>query len=193
VLLNWAVGGWTTYNPQNAPGIVNNVQYVDYFDGSLRASKSFAFKHFNIQFFADVSNLFNALRLNNTTDQDYRRSLHLSQSNAYPNIPGNDKLGDYREPSATWVPEVYQKDMTQTMNGAGSTVAIYYEGSTGKYWQYVDNPTIPVHQRWQQVDQARLDQINKDKAYINMPSPSTYWFLNPRNITYGLRVSVNLD
>ena len=193
VLLNWAAGGWTTYNPQNAPGIVNNVQYVDYFDGSLRASKSFTFRHFNIQFFADVSNLFNALRLNNTTDQDYRRSLHLSQSNAYPNIPGNDKLGDYREPSATWVPEVYQKDMTQTMNGAGSTVAIYYEGSTSKYWQYVDNPTIPVHQRWQQVDQARLDQINKDKAYINMPSPSTYWFLNPRNITYGLRVSVNLD
>jgi outer membrane receptor protein involved in Fe transport len=193
VLLNWSAGGWETYNPQNAPGIVNNIQHVDYFDASMRASKSVNFKHFGVQLYVDISNLFNTLRLNNTGDDDYKRSLHLPKSDAYLNIPGDDKLGDYRTPGVDWVPEVYQKDMTQTKLGVGSLVAIYHEASTGKYWHYVDNPTIPVQQRWQIVDQARIDQINKDKAYINMPSPSTLWFLNPRNITFGLRVSFDID
>ena len=192
-LINWSAGGWETYNPQNAPGIVNNIQHVDYFDVSLRASKSISFKNFNVQLYVDISNLFNTLRLNNTSDIDYQRSLHLPKSDAYLNIPGDDKLGDYRTPGVEWVPEEYQKDMTKTTRGVGSTVAIYYETSTGKYWHYVDNPAIPVQQRWGVVDQARIDQINKDKAYINMPSPSTLWFLNPRNITFGLRVSFDID
>ena len=194
VLLNWSAGGWTTYNPQSATGVVNNVQYVDYIDASLRASKSIVFKHFNFQLFVDISNLFNTIRLNNTGDQDYRRSLHLPQSDAYPNIPGDDKLGDYRNPGVEWQPEVYQKDMSQTIQGAGSTRAIYYESSTQKYWQYVDDPSISnIKDRWKLVDQAKIDQINNDKAYINMPNPSTFWFLNPRNITYGIRVSIDLD
>jgi hypothetical protein len=192
-LLKWTAGNWETYNPQNAPGIVNNVQHVDYFDASVRASKSLGFKYFNLQLYVDISNLFNTLRLNNTGDVDYKRSLHLPESDAYLNIPGDDKLGDYRTPGVDWVPEEYQKDMTKTMQGVGSTVAIYFEASTGKYWHYVDNPTIPVRQRWEVVDQARIDQINKDKAYINMPSPSTLWFLNPRNITFGVRVSFDID
>ena len=194
VLLNWSAGGWTTYNPQSATGVVNNVQYVDYIDASLRASKSIVFKHFNFQLFVDISNVFNTIRLNNTGDQDYRRSLHLPQSDAYPNIPGDDKLGDYRNPGVEWQPEVYQKDMSQTIQGAGSTRAIYYESSTQKYWQYVDDPSISnIKDRWKLVDQAKIDQINNDKAYINMPNPSTFWFLNPRNITYGIRVSIDLD
>jgi len=39
------------------------------------------------------------------------------------------------------------------------------------------------------VNQATIDQINKDKAYINMPSISTFWFLNPRQIFFGLKLS----
>jgi hypothetical protein len=193
LLLNWNQGGWTTYNPLNAPGVTNNVQYVDYFNGTLRASKSMTLGHFTIQLFADVSNLFNALRLRNTNDQDYRRSLHLPKSNAYNNIPGDDKFGDYRKPGVEWQPIEYQADMTQSKQSIGSARAIYYEAKTGQYWQYADDQSIPVAQRWSLVDQKRIDQINKDKAYISNPNPSTYWFLNPRNITYGLRVSFDLD
>lgn len=198
ILLNWSAGGWTTYNPQNAPGIMNNVQYVDYFDARLRASKSFVFKRFNIQLYVDISNLFNTLRLNNTGDIAYQASLHLPESNAYLNIPGDDKFGDYRTPGVDWVPEVYQASMAQTMKGAGSTVAVYYENSTGKYWQYDPTITLPAGTtdqtpRWKVVDQARIDQINKDKAYIDMPNPSTYWFLNPRNISFGLRLNIDID
>ena len=121
LLLRWNAGGWTTYNPNNADGygpslnipntpsniIQNNVQYVDYYDASLRVSKSVKINRVNVQLFADISNLFNTKYLNSnlTGDKDYRLSLHLPQSQAYNNIPGSDKLGDYRNPDVDWQPE----------------------------------------------------------------------------------------
>jgi hypothetical protein len=193
VLFRWNQGGWTTYNPNNAGTlnitnntsnkIQNNVQFVDYFDASLRFSKSFTMKHFTVQLFADISNLFNIMRLNNTGDQNYRRSLHLPKSDAYNNIPGDDKFGDYRKPDVEWQPMEYGVDFT---HAPSSPRAIFYDPNTGLYWQYVEGS-------WAQVEQKRIDQINNDKAYIDMPNPSTYWFLNPRNIIYGLRVSFDID
>jgi outer membrane receptor protein involved in Fe transport len=185
MLLDWNQGGWTTYNPKKISGLVNNVQYVDYLNGTVRASKTVSINHVKIQLLVDVTNLFNSLRLRDTGDQEYRLSLHLRKNKAYDNIPGNDKFGDYRKPGVEWQPVEFQQSIDQT-KAAGSTRAIYYEGSTGKYWQYVDN-------QWTQVDQKRIDQINKDKAYINMPGPSTYWFLNPRAVIFGARVSFDLD
>ena len=197
LLLRWNAGGWTTYNPNNAgtttgslnipntPSnkIQNNVQYVDYVDASLRVSKVVTFKHINVQLFADFANLFNAMRLTSglTFDKDYRLSLHLPKSEAYNNIPGDDKFGDYRNPDADWQPE----EIGVHTGVPSSTRAWYYDGN-GNYWQYTNN-------QWVQVDQKRVDQANKDKAYINMPNPSTYWFLNPRNITYGISVSIDID
>jgi Outer membrane receptor proteins, mostly Fe transport len=195
LFLNWSAGGWTTYNPNNAgtstgslninntPSnkIQNNVQYVDYFDATLRVSKAITFKHINVQLFADVSNLFNAKRLNNTDDRDYRLSLHLPKSEAYNNIPGNDRFGDYRNPDVDWQPE----ESAPHTGVPSSTRTWYYDGN-GAFWQYTNG-------QWTQVDQARVDQANKDKAYVNMPNPSTYWFLNPRNITIGLTISFDID
>ncbi|MGA9365417.1 MAG: TonB-dependent receptor [Bacteroidota bacterium] len=204
LLLRWTSGGKTTWNPNNAGTfnitnttnnkIQNNVAVVDYFDATLRVSKSITLKPLTIQFFADVANLFNTKRLNifdrdnnlRPLDRNYMVSLHLPKSEAYNNIPGNDKLGDYREPGVEWQPEENGVDLTRPPTSVTSTRAIYYDGNTGKYWQNVNG-------QWSQVDQKRIDQINRDKAYINMPNPSTYWFLNPRNITYGLSVSFNLD
>lgn len=196
LLLRWNAGGWTTYNPNNAgttkgtlnipntPSnkIQNNVQFVDYFDASLRVSKAITlFKNVNIQLFADIFNLFNAKRLDNTDDRDYRLSLHLPKSEAYNNVPGEDKFGDYRDPDAEWQPEE-----NGPHTGIPSSTRTWYYDGIGNYWQYTNG-------QWAQVDQQKVDQVNKDKAYINMPNPSTYWFLNPRNITYGLSVSINID
>jgi outer membrane receptor protein involved in Fe transport len=196
LLLNWQRGGWTTYNPLNSPGVTNNVQYVDYFDGTLRASKMLTIRPFTIQLFADISNLFNARRLRTTSDQDYQKSLHLPKSNAYTNIPGDDKFGDYRTAGVDWIPEVYQYEIRRGdgtfVNAPEDYRAIYYEGKSGQYWQVAKNSTTGTRS-WVAVDQSRLDQINKDKAYIFMPNPSTFWFLNPRNITLGLTISFNFD
>jgi hypothetical protein len=158
------------------------VQFVDYFDVSLRVSKAFTFKHVSVQLFADVSNLLNAMRLNNTGDRDYRLSLHLPKSEAYNNIPGDDRFGDYRNPDVEWQP----MENGINLNGVPSSTRAWYYDGTGSYWQYTNG-------KWGKVDQAKVDQALKDKAYINMPNPSTYWFLYPRNITFGLSVSVDVD
>jgi hypothetical protein len=131
----------------------------------------------------DMNNALNTLRLWNTTDQNYLASLHLPKSKAYDNIPGGDKVGDYRKPGVDWQPMEYQQVIDATTSG--KTGAIYYEGNTGNYFEYKNG-------QWSQVDQSRIDQINKDKAYINMPNASTFWFLNPRQIFFGLRVSFNI-
>ncbi len=201
LLLNWSAGGWTTYNPQNVSGIVNNVQFVDYIDGTLRLSKTIVMKRFSLQFFADINNLFNGLRMSTagiegTSDQFYQASLHLPKSNAYNNIPGNDKFGEYRTPGTDWQPEVYQSEIQQK-NGSFVAApddihAFYYEGSTGKYWRVVKDPATGSRS-WVQVDQATIDKVNKDKAYINMPGASTFWFLNPRAIAFGIRLSLDIE
>jgi outer membrane receptor protein involved in Fe transport len=201
ILVRWNAGGWTTYNP-NGVGVVNdglgvgyipsnkiqnNIQFLDYFDATLRISKSFMLKPVSIQIFADVYNLFNTKRLNNTGDRDYRASLHLPKSDAYNNIQGDDKFGDYRNPDVQWQPMENGFDR----NSIGDTRKWSYDERLGKYWQYTGNLSLPVSDRWVLVDPAKVDQALRDKAYINMPNPSTYWFLNPQVITYGLRVSVD--
>ncbi|MBO8130873.1 MAG: TonB-dependent receptor [Candidatus Marinimicrobia bacterium] len=181
LLLNWSEGGWTTYNPKGASGVVNNVQYVDYFDGTLRVSKTLNLKSIKIHLFCDISNLFNQMRLRDTGNQLYRQSLHLPKSEAYDNIPGNDKFGDYRRPGIPWQPIEYRAVIEGTQP-PDNTVPIYYEGTTGKYWEIVDG-------HWQEVEKSKLDWILENKAYIYNPGPSTWWFLNPRRVTLGIRIS----
>ena len=142
----------------------------------------------------DMDNVLNDLRLyiprgvNNTSEyDDYMRSLHLPESNTYYNIPGHDKVGDYRKPGVEYQPIEYMNELDR--NYEGQKRPIYYERKTGQYWQYTDNPNIPVYQRWSRVDQSRIDKINRDKAYIKMPSASTFWFLNPRTIFFGMNIS----
>jgi len=201
LLVRWNQGGWTTYNPNNAGTmsynnstnnkIQNNVQYVDYFDATLRLSKEFRIKTVDLQFFADFNNLFNAKRLFNTGDLDYRKSLHLPKSDAYNNIPGDDRFGSYRKPGVVWQPMENGVDLNSVPS---SSRAWYYDASSKTYWQY--NPDVAsdnVHDRWSQVDPKLVKRAIEDKAYINMPNPSTYWFLNPRTITIGLRLSFDID
>lgn len=188
LLLNWDKGGWTTYNPKSASGVVNNVQYIDDYDGILRAGKTFSAQRLKIQFLVDVTNLFNRMKLRDTGNQNYRESLHLPRSDAYGNIPGNDKLGAYRKPDVAWQPMKYQEVVqgTDPPDLNSNTLPIYYEGRTGKYWEIVD-------QQWVEVAKSKLDRINADKAYIFNAGPSTWWFLNPRTVIFGVRISFDLD
>jgi hypothetical protein len=65
--------------------------------------------------------------------------------------------------------------------------AIYFEGNTGKYWQVL--PDGQGSSRWAEVDKAKIDKVLSDKAYIDMPNQSTWWFLDPRRFTFGLKLS----
>ncbi len=189
--LDWQDGYWTTYNPKNVASIAYNVQAIDFYNTALRLDKSIVIGKCKLQLFMDINNVLNTLQLYNTGDLGYMESLHLPKNAAYDNIVGNDKVGDYRTPSVAWQPEIYQN----TVQGTNPPVdfrAIYYESSTGMYWQVVKDASTGILS-WKQVDQGRIDQINKDKAYINMPNASTFWFLNPRQIFFGVRFSINFN
>lgn len=181
-MFDWSEGYWSTFNENGVAGIAYNVQALDYYNLNLRFEKYFPVGDFKFNIFVDVNNVFNTLRLWNTSDLDYMRSLHLPKSSAYNNIEGNDKIGDYRKPGVEYQPMKYQSVVDRTKSGEARP--IYYEGSTGKYLQYVNGA-------WQEVDAARMKKVLKDKAYIDMPNASTFWFLNPRNIYFGISVTFN--
>jgi outer membrane receptor protein involved in Fe transport len=183
VLFDWQDGYWATWNPKGRLGISYNVQSVDYYNFDMRIDKRFNIGKFSIDLFADISNVLNTKRLWGTDDQAYMESLHLPKSDVYDNIPGNDKVGDYRTPGAEYQPIEYQAKIDPSI--PGKERPYYYEGSTGKYYEY-------KNQQWKEVDKARIDKVLEDKAYIDMPNPTTFWFLNPRNIYFGVRLSFNI-
>lgn len=110
ILATWRAGeyfSWTGPGGEK-PGFDNNIQWKDTYDFDLRISKAFNFGPLNIEFFADVLNVFNIKTFSykagfadlNDFD-DYMRSLHLPEAyrefgNNYKFIPGSDTPGDIR-------------------------------------------------------------------------------------------------
>ncbi|MCX7985107.1 MAG: TonB-dependent receptor [Bacteroidetes bacterium] len=191
VVFDWQAGGYTTWSP-NDPYIAYNVKTVDFYNTYLRLEKGINFGNFRLQFFIDVDNVFNTLRLWNTGDQDYLRSLHLPPSHAYNNIPGNDKVGEYRKPGVEYQPMEHVGRLGDPNAGRYEPRAWYYEDFSGKYYQWVDDPSTGL-KKWQEVDPERVKKVLADKAYIDMPSASTFWFLNPRRFFFGVKLSFNFE
>jgi hypothetical protein len=163
--------------------VAYNVEAKDFFNTYLRVDKTLALGKFRTQLFVDISNALNTRRLWNTGDYDYLASLHLPRSDVYANIPGKDKVGEYRKPDVEFQPMKSGVDLTKPP--AAGDRAWYYHPASGTYYEGVNG-------QWVQVDESRLDKALKDKAYIDMPNASTYWFLDPRKIYFGLRVSFDL-
>jgi outer membrane receptor protein involved in Fe transport len=201
LIVNWQAGQWVTWNPKNIATIENNVKESDYFDALLRLSKTFQFNRFKVQVFVDVDNLFNYKRmsLSNFTgkegDRDeYFYSLHLPESEAYDNIPGDDRVGSYRKTGVEYQPMEW-RGMIEYENEAdrGNSGVIYYDRSTGRYVEYIKNTGDTENPGdWIDIDKKRLNKILEDKAYIDMPNYDSFSFFNPRQIYFGVRVSFNL-
>ena len=49
-----------------------------------------------------------------------------------------------------------------------------------------------VNGQWSEMDAGRMKQILDDKAYVDMPNISSFWFLNPRNIFFGITTTITL-
>ena len=192
VLFTWQAGDFRTYNPLNASGITNNIQETDHFNTVLRFAKTLHFKKFMVQAFVDINNLFNYKRMSlsnfggkNDDNVLYWQSLHLPESDAYDNIPGDDRYGSYRKSGVDYQP-MEGRGTINYDTFIGETGVIYYDKSAETYVEYVD-------ESWIEVDQKRIDQILENKAYIDMPNQDSFTFLNPREIFIGLRVSFNLQ
>ncbi|MFH1196217.1 MAG: carboxypeptidase-like regulatory domain-containing protein [bacterium] len=191
LLATWQSGEYITYNPNNIPlrEIYNNLEVVDYFSADMRINKSFDFESFKVMLFVDISNLFDIKRLSGASFYDgydqqyYFQSLHLPESKAYNNIPGEDRAGDVRKDGIPYQPIEQYGNVSEI--GSPNTSVIYYESSTKRYMNYVNG-------NWSEVDSGKMQQILDDKAYIDMPNNSSFDFLNPRQIYFGINLSFNL-
>ena len=155
----WTSGYYFTWvGGGSIPGIVNNIQWSDFWNVDLRISKTFHLMGIDLQIFADISNLFDYKYLSsygfydNNDYNAYMKSLHLpsevvEQRFGYTNIPGDDKPGDYR-------------------NG----------------------PYIPWDEN---APESQKEEWRKNKSYIDMPNQEYFAFLNPRDIFWGLKLSID--
>lgn len=189
-LLDWQAGDWVTFNPNNIEGIQYNVQQKDYFNTIARVSKTFKFHRWNVMAFVDVDNVLNTRRMNlmnwgKGSDRDlYFQSLHLPKSRAYNNIPGHDRIGEYRKPGVKFQP-IELRGAIDREKDTGKPGVIYYEGTSQKYYEY-------VNETWTEVEKKRMQKILDDKAYIDMPNATSFTFLNPRQFYFGIRISVDM-
>ena len=118
---------------------------------------------------------------------DYMRSLHLPSnigdelSGSYINIPGEDRPGDYRS-SGEFTPIVPVADINNVTNPADG--AIYWDKTSQSYFEHSGD-------QWTAVDDGRMNTIIENKQYIDMPNQAFFTFLNPRNVYFGLKLSIN--
>ena len=188
MLGDWRAGWYATWNPNQIPELSQNIQVKDWTNLNMRLSKGFYLGGINLDLLMDVSNVFNNRRMslssffNNQDLEDYWDSLHLPESDAYSNIVGKDRYGEYRHPDVEYQP-IIQVASVEGITDPGER-PFYYESTTGQYLQFRNDA-------WQQVDSGALEKVLDEKAYINMPNQTSFSFLNPRDIYFGIRTSFN--
>ena len=183
--VTWAGGG-------SRPGVLNNVDVKDPWRLDLRFARTFDLRGRELTFFADIFNLtnrrqFSAAGFENGVDRDkYLASLHLPESDDYPNIVGDDNYGTIRPNDVAYVPtmrcEVRSEDCGALTTDMPAN-ALYYEASTGTYLSYQDGEFV-------QADQSFVNRVLDDKAYIDMPNQNFLTFLGPRDVFFGIRLKL---
>ena len=185
LLGNWKAGMIDTYNPENIPGITDNVQWKDYYNLDLRLSKNVDFKKVNMEIYLDVKNVFNTKHFSSTgfSDSydriDYMESLHFDWEEGIQQ--GDDRVGEYRDWSVDFVPMIATENVNEITNPESR--ALYYDKATETYMQFRNNEWVTRSKNWVQ------EEVIDTKAYIDMPNYKYFTFLNPRNITFGIKIS----
>ena len=192
VIGNWRDGGWYTWNPNVIRAVAQNVRIRNFYNLTLRLNKSFSMGRFKLTFFAEIDNLLNTKRLSGAgfddadDEREYLESLHLPESNAYNNIAGNDRVGQYRDNDVVFRPIVQVGNLENISDPVER--AVYYQTSDSRYTQYDTETGTFVD-----LPDRELNQILDDKAYIDMPNQTSFNFLNPRQIFFGIRTSFDLN
>jgi outer membrane receptor protein involved in Fe transport len=156
ILAGWSAGAYATYNPNDLPGIQDNVRWKDSYYLDMRLSKLFRVAGTQLQFYLDVNNLFNFKFLNYAGFSDsydyqfYMESLCFSWEKG--ESKGDDRIGDYRPDDVVYDP---------------------LEANPG------NDPAIT----------ARNEKRKETKSYIDNPNIESLTFLNPRDITFGLKIN----
>lgn len=194
VLGSWRAGSWFTYNPNGIEGVQYNFRWPDVQTLDLKFSKVFDAGNMKIKLFADVNNALNIKTFSTYGFYDihdynfYMNSLLLPEEdleeaglNILPGIAHNDAPGDVRADDVEFIPIEWVGDVTLLTQPEERP--IYYDAATDAYVQWDHNSG------WSDVEQAYLDQVVEDKAYIDMPNQGSFIFLNPRDVFLGINIS----
>ena len=201
-LVAWFSGNvftWDGPGSTDIPEVQNNVRWQDNWDFDLRLAKNFNTTAGDVQFFVDVSNVLNLRemrqgKLFSDAKRDFDRymtSLHLPEDAfedspkgaPYDYIPGDDRPGDYRKPGTSFVPIEIVGNVSEVQDPASRP--LYYEeseGGGGTYMRWRDG-------QWSPADDAFVNKVLENKQYIDMPNMTHFTFLNPRDFTFGLRLT----
>lgn len=195
---SWSNGSYFTWTGGSPiTGIRYNMQYKDSWGCDMRVTKNLKLMdRVNLQLIMDVSNLFNIKNFAGsgygfwgTNFDDYMKSLHMEDGKAnglgYINVPGSDKPGDVRKDGVAWTHIEAVVNTATISNPYTADVAMYYDASTKSFVEFKNGA-------WAAVDQARIDKMNEDKSYIRMPNLPQLTFLNPRDIYYGVKLTLDL-
>ena len=199
ILSTWKAGSYTSWsgNAGQTAETTNNLQWLDSYNTDIRLSKSLDFGTFDIQFYVQINNVFNAKVLSSTGfsrfnfDYDnYMKSLHLPEDIAnydnqrYYNVPGSDQPGDYRRNNAEYTPI----EAVSNINNIEKPIEdlIYFDSATRRYYEYSTSTG------WGRSDEKKIQKILDDKSYIDMPNYGFFSFLNPRDIFFGLKFNITL-
>ena len=111
---------------------------------------------------------------------EYLSSLHFPASDDYSNIPGDDVVGAYRSEDVPYQPMEAIQSRAEADGVAGT---IYYERASESYIVFENGA-------WTPADAGRVSDVLETKAYIDMPNQGYLNFLNPRNVFFGVRISL---
>ena len=199
ILSVWKSGSYTSWSGDAgiSAKTTNNLQWLDYYNTNVRVSKALDFGTFDVQFYVQINNVFNAKVLSSTGfsrvnfDYDnYMKSLHLpedivsNETQNYYGVPGDDKPGDYRVNSAEYTPINAVANIAKIEKPTEDL--IYYDITTRRYYEYTNGSG------WERSDSGKIQKILKDKSYIDMPNLGFFSFLNPRDIFFGLKFNISL-
>jgi len=185
VIGNWSAGDYDTYNPQNKPGVKDNVQWKDFYNLDIRLSRTLDFSKIDLELFVDISNLLNTKYLSSAGFSDnrdylsYMESLHFGWEKGIEH--GNDRVGEYRDWNTAYRPLEQTTDISAI--GEPKQRTIYYETNNDRYMEYTGNGS------WELVNKSAVQKVLDEKAYIDMPNIHALTFLNPRKVTVGVRLN----
>ncbi len=183
IIASWQQGSYFTNTDYTE--IVDAFQWKDDYGVDMKIDKTFSWKKFDISLFVDISNVFNIklMSLAGFSDggdyRDYLISLHMWWEEGLEK--GSDLVGDVRDPDVDYIAIESTSDYLSV--ATPDVRAIYYDTAAKGYYQYVDGAWTPRSKSW--VKKNVLDP----KAYIDMPNISSLTYLNPRDITFGIKVN----
>jgi len=194
ILSSWRAGSWFTYNPKGIADLQYNFRWQDSRSVDVKFSKVFNAGKMRIKFYADINNALNLKTFSGYGFYDihdynfYMNSLLLDENkleemgvNILPGIDHNDNPGDVRPDDVEFVPLEWVGDVALIKDPEERP--IYYDAATETYMQYDRNDG------WAAVEQAYLDEVVESKAHIDNPNLSSFIFLEPRDIFFGINIS----